>query len=111
MLIYDITNEDSYEHVRVWKANIDEHAKANIPIILIGNKCDMVEQSVTPNGGVLATQFQCPFYMTSAKTGENIEKVFQQIAKMILEGNVSLHNQVRGVSLTEPIAKEERNCC
>lgn len=43
LLVYDITNRDSFENVSKWMAQIKEKADPNIVMILIGNKSDLAE--------------------------------------------------------------------
>jgi small GTP-binding protein len=41
LLVYDITNEKSFDSIRNWIRNIEEHASADVERMLVGNKCDM----------------------------------------------------------------------
>ncbi|XP_015260670.1 PREDICTED: ras-related protein Rab-8A-like, partial [Cyprinodon variegatus] len=41
MLVYDITNERSFDNIRNWIRNIEEHASADVEKMILGNKCDM----------------------------------------------------------------------
>ena len=41
MLVYDITNEKSFENIKNWIRNIEEHASADVEKMILGNKCDM----------------------------------------------------------------------
>ncbi|KAM7321209.1 hypothetical protein ACRRTK_019301 [Alexandromys fortis] len=41
MLVYDITNEKSFDNIRNWIQNIEEHASADVEKMILGNKCDM----------------------------------------------------------------------
>ncbi|KAM4884157.1 ras-related protein Rab-8A isoform 2-T2 [Sylvia borin] len=40
MLVYDITNEKSFENIRNWVRNIEEHASPDVEKMILGNKCD-----------------------------------------------------------------------
>ena len=44
MLVYDITNEKSFENIKTWIRNIEEHASADVERMIIGNKCDVEER-------------------------------------------------------------------
>lgn len=46
MLVYDITNEKSFENIVKWLRNIDEHANEDVEKMILGNKCDMQEKRV-----------------------------------------------------------------
>lgn len=41
MLVYDITNEKSFENIKNWIRNIEEHASMDVEKMILGNKCDM----------------------------------------------------------------------
>jgi len=57
-----------------------------VPLLLVGNKCDLVNREVTPQDGqAKAAQWGVPFYETSAKTDTNIAAVFLTITKQILK--------------------------
>ena len=41
LLVYDITNHDSFQNVGKWLKELRDHADANAVIMLVGNKCDL----------------------------------------------------------------------
>ena len=75
LLVYDVSDEKSFENVRGWMRNIEMHASSNVNKILIGNKCDVSEEKrviSTARGQALADEFGIPFAETSAKSGVNV---------------------------------------
>jgi len=48
LLVYDVTDENSFQNIRNWVRNIDQHAAEGVEKVLIGNKADMKDQQVTP---------------------------------------------------------------
>lgn len=46
MLVYDITNEKSFENIIKWLRNIDEHANEDVERMILGNKCDMSDKRI-----------------------------------------------------------------
>lgn len=44
MLVYDITNEKSFDNIKNWVRNIEEHASSDVDRMIIGNKCDAEEK-------------------------------------------------------------------
>ncbi|KAM7029059.1 ras-related protein Rab-13 isoform 2-T2 [Acridotheres tristis] len=41
VLVYDITDEKSFENIQNWMKSIKENASAGVERLLLGNKCDM----------------------------------------------------------------------
>ena len=76
ILMYDITKQASYDSISEWMKNIREVQPKDFPIVLLGNKIDLEEKRdiSKEEGEELAQKYELPFYETSNKTGENIEK-------------------------------------
>lgn len=75
ILVYDITNEESFNAVQDWITQIHHYSTDNSQIILVGNKCDMKDERVisTERGKELADQLGVHFFETSAKENINIK--------------------------------------
>ncbi|KAG5553474.1 hypothetical protein RHGRI_011373 [Rhododendron griersonianum] len=86
LLVYDVTDESSFNNIRNWIRNIEQHASDNVNKILVGNKADMDESKTavpTSRGQALADEYGIKFFETSAKTNLNVEQVFFSIARDI----------------------------
>jgi Ras-related protein Rab-1A len=85
IIVYDVTDRDSFENVRQWMVEIDRFANPGVCKILVGNKCDMEEiRKVTQEEGAeLARHFEIPFLETSAKSSINVEQSFITMSKEI----------------------------
>ena len=46
LLVYDVTDESSFNNIRLWIKNIEQNASDNVNKLLIGNKCDMSDKKV-----------------------------------------------------------------
>uniref|UniRef100_A0A8C9NVT1 small monomeric GTPase n=1 Tax=Serinus canaria TaxID=9135 RepID=A0A8C9NVT1_SERCA len=77
MLVYDITNEKSFDNIKNWIRNIEEHASSDVERMILGNKCDMNEkrQVSKEKGEKLAIDYGIKFLETSAKSSINVEEV------------------------------------
>jgi Ras-related protein Rab-5C len=86
LIVYDITCTDSFRRAKSWIKELQTNTDGNIVLALVGNKCDLVEaRSVTEQEGrALAEEEGTLFQETSAKSGENVDVVFQRIAEQIL---------------------------
>nr|VDC87325.1 unnamed protein product [Brassica oleracea] len=60
LLVYDVTDESSFNNIRNWIRNIEQHASDNVNKILVGNKADMDESKravPTSKGQALADEY------------------------------------------------------
>ncbi|MHA1270627.1 MAG: Rab family GTPase [Candidatus Helarchaeota archaeon] len=87
ILIYDITDKDSFKKIEMWRNDLIEFA-GNIPYVIIGNKIDLKNKRVVSYEELseLATQLKAiDFFETSAKTGEGVEYAFNKLAIKLYE--------------------------
>lgn len=82
LLVYDVTDEQSFQNIRNWIRNIEQHAADNVDKILVGNKCDMMSEKLveTARGQALADEYGIKFFETSAKSNINVVEGFTAIA-------------------------------
>lgn len=116
MLVYDITNEKSFENIVKWLRNIDEHANEDVEKMIVGNKCDMTEKRVVTKerGEQIAREHDIRFMETSAKTNINIERAFCELAEAILDKTAGEQPATGPSGLVNPNADSgvtHRNCC
>lgn len=84
MVVYDVSNLDTFGNVRRWLQEIEQNCD-DVVRILVGNKCDSPDKKVsTEEGQALANQMNISFFETSAKDNLNIEKVFDEITKQVM---------------------------
>ena len=86
ILIYDISNRETFESIGEWIKNIREIGKELLPVVLVGNKCDLPEEErkvTLIEGKEKADQFKIQFFETSCKDGINIKEAFDKIVEEI----------------------------
>ena len=87
LLVFDITNRESYDNLSVWLEDAQRNAGPYKPVfILVGNKTDQARQRHVSKKEALrfANKHDMDYYETSAKNGSNIEEVFHKLADKIL---------------------------
>lgn len=87
LVVYDITNKESFDNVKGWIEDCKSQSPKTILMVLIGNKVDLdSERAVsTEEGEEFAKRNNMQFFETSAKTGYQIEEIFVSSAKSIAE--------------------------
>ncbi|KAG1775011.1 rab-type small GTP-binding protein, partial [Suillus placidus] len=83
LLVYDITNERSYNSIHTWHAKIKQHASEGVNMILVANKSDWTDKRVVLDiqGRALADELGMKFMETSAMANEGVEEVFFTLAR------------------------------
>lgn len=86
VLVYDVTNPESFNHIQDWLNEVKRYANENTCMLLIGNKNDRTDKHVeTAEGKKFAESLGMPFLETSAKTAENVEDAFSQMAGTLIK--------------------------
>ncbi|KAF3670420.1 hypothetical protein FXO37_08549 [Capsicum annuum] len=85
IVVYDVTDQESFNNVKQWLSEIDRYASDNVNKLLVGNKCDLTAQKVvsTETAQAFADEIGIPFMETSAKNATNVEQAFMAMAASI----------------------------
>ncbi|KAI6186530.1 Ras-related protein Rap-2b [Aphelenchoides besseyi] len=86
VVVYSITNSQSFHDIRTIRDQIVRiKGTDQVPILLVGNKCDLGHQRQvrTEEGAALAAQWSSPFAECSAKNAHNVNTVFAEIVREI----------------------------
>ena len=89
VLVYDITDRESFEKLNFWVDNIKNNAPENAKFILVGNKCDLAnERKVSyEEGENYAKNLNIKFFEASARDGTNVNELFFYLANEIYQDN------------------------
>ena len=86
LVVYDITEQESFENAKSWIRELQRHADANITIALVGNKLDLAETSravSAEDGQKYADSEGLMFMETSAKTPTNVTELFTLVSNKL----------------------------
>ena len=117
LFVFDVTDMRSFEYIKD-KIQLIYNENKNINLgVVIGNKIDLLKNKndlniIQQQGELLAHQYNYQFYLTSAKTGANIESVFKSLATTIYnvkKTTIEQQDIVKKVELNKKIIR--KRCC
>jgi Ras-related protein Rab-1A len=117
IVLYDITDESSFEHIKNWMIDIDKFGKQGVLKVLIGNKIDLEdERKITKEEGEsMANKYGIKFFEVSAKDNINIDELFLDTAKCLIEKNENAVVDEIGSSVVlnnnKINMKKNKKCC
>ena len=117
ILLYDVTFEQSFLHVRDWVETIESGANRKIPIIICANKSDTVVECIQKGipyvtyeeGQALATSYGATFVEVSAKEGDNVLEAVVELSRQLWIAEDE--ERSNGLKLTAEVPEEESKCC
>ena len=83
MIVYDVTNQTSFDNVDTWANEIKEKAAKNINLMIVGNKTDLTDKIVvtSENATEKAKALEIPIMETSALDSTNVKEAFYQLLR------------------------------
>ena len=117
-IVYDITNENSFQEIEYWHEQIKLSSNDDIIIYLLGNKKDLDKNRVIDPmwGNNKAKKLKMnKFVEVSAKTKENLMETFKEFYLEIYRKNKKkfVEKKNNNLKMFENLQKQENNesCC
>jgi len=94
LLVYDVTSRTSFANISGWLQDVRAHADPHLTCILVGNKIDLCDPTVqrhrqrqvtTEQGAAFAREHGLLFVESSAKSGHNVDRAFEDASRDILD--------------------------
>ncbi len=107
IIVYDITNKESFNNIQNWIEDCKNQCPKTIFFVLVGNKNDLEnERKVSfDEGKKFADSNNILFFESSAKTGNNVEDIFYKsaecISERIIKNDYDLESDSCGIKLGE----------
>ena len=121
IIVYDITNEDSFNNVESWMNEVTKKGKTDMQFLLVGNKKDLInDRKVTGQKGIdKAKELNMNLFEASALEKTNVNEAFNYLVKEIYlnirkEKNINTNNDEKieqgGIALNTN-KKKRKKCC
>jgi Ras-related protein Rab-1A len=121
IIVYDVTDRQSFLDVEHWLKEIDKYANANVNKLLVGNKSDLQSKKVVTyeEAKEFADKHGLKFLESSAKNSHNVEQSFQAMATEIKERMKASGPQAGGrsggpaarIRPGQPVKNTAGGCC
>lgn len=91
LLIFDLTSSESFEHLTQWIEEVRANIEKEIPLLLVGNKSDLVEQREISIKEInrFTKAFNLYYMETSAKTGDGVGDCFYILTCLMFGSGIS----------------------
>ena len=111
IIVFDITNTESFDGAKNWVKDLSSHNNTAI-LSLVGNKCDLIDRRTVSfeKGKTFAKQNNLLYFETSAKENSNICEIFLTISEKIPK-NKDSNNSNLGLKVDEVTMKQRQNYC
>tara|TARA_S200000501_G_scaffold171693_1_gene161748 strand:- start:171 stop:764 length:594 start_codon:yes stop_codon:yes gene_type:complete len=112
LVVYDVTKKSSFDSAKIWIDEINRKSTPGCIIVLLGNKYDLDKEIKVNENEINAyiEQKNIMHFKTSAKTGLNINNLFNTIIKKLLEENNNGIIKKNIFDINNEI-KQDRKCC
>jgi small GTP-binding protein len=84
LIVCDLTRWETIQALEEWATNLFA-VSGKVPMIFLGNKVDLVEDPNPEFITQVAEKYQAPFFLTSAKTGVNVDTAFTNLGEDVVK--------------------------
>ena len=120
LFVFDVTNENSFDHIKDWLIESENFAN-DFKKILVGNKIDLKNKRIVDKERMenFAKKKNMKCFETSAKEGTNVDLIFKEITKLILNNKTDeeineefLNRTINSTILSmDNSFNNKKNCC
>jgi Ras-related protein Rab-21 len=114
LLVYDVTNVESFEEVKGWAEELRSNVETNLIVVVVGNKIDLAKHRVVTErqGKAFADGIGALFFETSARENVGIDPLFLEVCKKLLVVSRDAVNDSQVVRPgTTPTAQQSSSGC
>jgi small GTP-binding protein len=111
ILVFDVSDQESFDDLSDWMRLFRDNAEQDAVLVIAGNKVDLIENRVVTEEAAkqFATERKIQYFDVSAKTGENVDKLFQALASQV--GPAATTDCLATILPTQPKPKPNKCGC
>lgn len=122
IFVFDLTKEKTFENIQKWLITCDEIIE-NFNKIIVGNKLDLENREIdTERAEIFCEKYNMKYFETSAKRGTNVEKIFEEITRLILDNKQKneiidkenayiIKHKSSKIKIQPDKSKKKKKCC
>jgi small GTP-binding protein len=97
LMVADITRKDTLKSLENYWIPTVENIVGSIPFIILANKSDLIKKAELKETDLrgFSNKYKAPFFLTSAKNGENVSSAFYMLGERVLEFKGTEQNKPR----------------
>ncbi|XP_044752263.1 ras-related protein Rab-21 [Coccinella septempunctata] len=125
VLVYDITDEDSFQKVKCWVKELRRMLGTDICLIIVGNKTDLEKDRHVSyeDAETYASKVGAVYFETSAKLNQGVEEMFFTLTEKMMEAHqnkmakttsLNRQNSLRNNILVvedDQVEQPSKHCC
>ena len=117
LFVFDLSNIESFKEITDWIKlfNENHNGKEKVPKCLVGSKCDLEKKVTDDKIKEVSQKYNLHYYETSAKDNLNINKLFEDMSKILYENNkLNKNEKQKSIKIINQKIEEKpkkRNCC
>ena len=117
MLMFDVTQRNTYENINYWVEEINKKCKSDIPIIVLGNKIDLNNRIKSREEfEEEMKKYNYDYYEVSAKLNINIKEAIEKMCLLMYKFKLSQNKKNKNLNQNSILLNEvnnnpERKCC
>jgi small GTP-binding protein len=103
LLVADITRKDTLKSLENYWIPTIKKLVGKVPLIILANKSDIRKRAEFDDKVLkeFAREYKAPFFMTSAKTGENVEQAFHALGMLMINSKITIISPESDIKIHE----------
>ena len=89
LVVFDVTRAQTFSKMKEWISDMNQLLEEKVPLVILGNKVDLISEIGVvvdkDESKEYADKIGSTYIETSAKSGNNVQKAFVELTRMIVK--------------------------